>query len=259
MWLFAYNVLDLHSGNISFQLPNLDTWTLDDIYEQFGRPRTSDISRIDGQSLGPEVPHYAVEPAYLRDPGGAAAPKRIKIIDFGEASFSTEKRTELNTPMLLQPPELFFNENIGLPADIWAFACAIFDIFGKRALFEAFAPHPDDVFVEMISTLGMLPDRWWNKWETRDQYCHSNGVLNTDNKLCFHDEPRPLSLRVERMRLNLRAPMKTVPEQLNTEDSAGLLNLLASMLKYEPSERATAEEVVKSEWVQQLLRDSENR
>lgn len=182
-------------------------------------------------------------------------PKQIKIIDFGEASFSTEKRRELNTPMLLQPPETFFAENIGLPADIWAFACAIFDIFGKRTLFEAFMPHPDDVLVEMISTLGMLPDRWWNKWENRNQYFHSNGVLNTDNKLYFHDEPRPLSLRVERMRLNLRAPMKKVPEQLNAEDSAGLLNLLTSMLKYEPSKRATVEEVVKSAWVQQLLRE----
>jgi len=249
-------VLDLHDRNISFQLPNLDSWTPQQIYELFDEPSTNTVSRTDGQPLGPEAPPYAVEPACLRNPGGETGPKQIKIIDFGEASFSKEQRRELNTPILLQPPELFFDENIGLQADIWALACTIFDVFGKRGLFEAFMPNSDSVLFEMISALGKLPDRWWKKWGNRSQYFFSDGTLKTEDKIFFQDEPRPLAQRVEHMRLNLGGRMKKIPEQLNAEDSASLQKLLASMLKYEPSERATAEEVVNSEWIQRLLRES---
>ena len=119
------------------------------------------ISRLDDQPLSQEVPPYTVEPAYFWSSHQATLEKRIKIIDFGEASFSNEERKKLHTPMPFRAPEPFFDEGVGLPSDIWALACTIFDIFGKRSLFEAFIPDKDSMILEMNSTLGMLPDRWW--------------------------------------------------------------------------------------------------
>ncbi len=251
----AYNMLDLHSKNISFTLPHLDSWPIEKIHESFGEPITNTVSRLDDQPLGPEVPSYTVESAYFWSPDQDALEKQIMIIDFGEASFSTEERKKLHTLMPLRAPESFFGEEIGLPVDIWALACTIYDIFGKRSPFDTFMPDRDSVVLEMVSTLGMLPDRWWGKWENRSRYFLSDHTPNTDIIMNYTEEAKPLAVRIEQTRFGRGEQSKETLEKLNTQDLAGLRKLLASMLRYEPSERATAEECVKLEWVQQLLRE----
>ena len=213
------------------------------------------VSRLDDQPLGPEVPPYTVESAYFRSPIEEGHRKRIKIIDFGEASFLMEERKTLRTPMILQAPEAFFGESVGGPADIWAFACTVFDIFGKRSLFETFMPDKDSVLLEMVSALGMPPKRWWEKWENRSRYFLSDGAPNTNSVAKYHENAKPLALLVQQMRLNHEGQLEEGVEQLSAENLATLQELLASTLRYEPSERATVEEIVKLDWVQQLLRD----
>lgn len=61
------------------------------------------------------------------------------------------------------------------------------------------------------------------------------------------------------MRLTRRGNSLEGSEQLTVNDLAGLKNLLALTLDYEPSERATADEIVKLDWVQQLLRELESK
>ena len=103
----AHNVLDLHLGNIAFELPCLDSWTVEQVHERFGEPSTDMISRLDGQPLGPEAPPYTVRPAYFWTPGEEGLMKPLKIIDFGEASFFKGERKKMHSPMLLRPPNRF--------------------------------------------------------------------------------------------------------------------------------------------------------
>lgn len=238
--------------NVVFTLPDIDSWTIEQIYENFGKPRTDTVSRLDDQPLDPAVPPYTVELVYFFRPTRMRLTKQIKIMDFGEASFSNEERVKSNTPMLLRPPEAFFNESIGMPADIWALACAIFDLFGKRSLFESFIPDKDSVLLEMIETLGMLPDRWWRRWKTRRRYLLDDGAWNPKTMI-LDEEFKPLALRIKRMRLTRKGCIDEGSEQLDGEALVGLHNLLTSLLRYEPSQRLTTKEVLKSNWVQQLL------
>ena len=108
--------------HVSFQLPGIDSWTIEQIYERFDEPRTAWILRLDDQPLDLEVPPYTVESAYF-SPDRKRPMKKIKIIDFGEASFSSEARVKSNTKWRLRPPETM---SIGLPADIWFLACIVF-------------------------------------------------------------------------------------------------------------------------------------
>lgn len=248
----AYKLPDLHSMNISFSLPDIDAWTVEQINECFGEPRMNKVSRLDHQPLGPEVPPYTVESTYFFSPDETPPSKQIKIMDFGEASFSNEKRVTSRTPILLRSPEALFGESIGLPADIWAFACSVFDIFGERTLFESFIKNKDTVLLEMISTLGMLPDRWWKNWEARRFYLLDDGTWNPNTMTQDH-ESKSLALRIQQMRHTRSGELVEGSGQLNAEDLTGLQTLLASLLRYEPSERLTAEEIVKSDWVQRML------
>lgn len=214
--------------------------------------------RLDDQPLGPEAPSYTVEPGYLGSRCEEGLMKKIKIIDFGEASFAKEPRRKLNTPILLQAPEALFDESIGLPADIWALGCTIFEIFGKTSLFVNtdcyFRPSKHDALFEMVDTLGMLPDRWWKEWEIGHHYYSSDGTRTPHAS--YLGKPRSLPERVSHMRLNLYGRTGEDNEPMNREDAIGLMKLLMSILEYEPSKRATAEEVVNSEWIQRLLRES---
>lgn len=261
-YIHSHGILhgDLHTTNISFKLPDIDAWTIERIHESLGKPRTNPVLHLDDQSLGPEVPPYTVESAQFSCPHllsqyEEGLTRQIRIMDFEEASFSNEERAKSHTPNLLRSPEAFFGESIGLPADIWAAACTIFDIFGKRTLFEPFIISKDEVLLEMNSTLGMLPDRWWRSWESRRPYLLDDGSWNP-HSMAKDPEIKPLALRIKQMRLGQKDQLEKGSEQLSAEDLAGLQKLLASLLRYEPSERLTAKETLKSDWVQHLLLDS---
>ena len=117
-------------------------------------------------------------------------------------------------------------------------------------------PHKESVLLEMISTLGKLPERWWYKWEYRSQYFSSDGAPTRNIIEMDPQGPRRLALRVQQMRLGWGEQSEEAPKSFNAQDLASLEKLLASMLRYEPSERATTEDVVQLEWVQQLLREA---
>ncbi|MCJ1472209.1 hypothetical protein MMC13_000856 [Lambiella insularis] len=250
---------DLHTHNIAFELPDINSWTLEQIFSHYGEPRTNEVHRRDDQPLGLEAPPYLVEPVFLWKPGDTVPARRIKILDYGEASFANKERKRLGTPLRLQPPESFFEESVGLPADMWAFACTAFEIFGRSDLFERwYRAERDTVLAEMVRTLGILPQRWWDKWDNRSKFCMSDGTPNhKPSKLLpqsvFPPGFKPLALRVQDIRLDDGREADGLPDQLSEDDSTGFLRLLSSLLRYEPSERATAEEVVKSDWIRQHI------
>lgn len=103
---------DLHPNNILFQIPNFNSWTVDEVYKKFGEPVQVLNRRLDNGTLGPEVPSYSIFPADMIVPADQVKDNKIKISDFGEA-FLTNPPKSLHTPMLLLPPETLFLEKFG--------------------------------------------------------------------------------------------------------------------------------------------------
>ncbi|KAI9676570.1 MAG: hypothetical protein M1817_000729 [Caeruleum heppii] len=226
------------------EIPKFDSWTVDEVYKKFGEPVSVRNRRLDDGPLGPEVPSHSVFPVDMVVPADQVEQSRIRISDFGEAFLDHPPKT-LHTPMLLLPPETFFHETLGPPADIWTLACTLYEILGERPLFEAFVPNPDDTIAEMISTLGVLPSRWWKQWQKRPDYFLEDGSWNPEFSGIMSPVTRPLNERLWGMGRGRR------PEQckFSTEEMASLERLLVGMLKYEPSERITAGEAVRSDYM----------
>lgn len=242
-------MIDLHIKNIAYRIPDLDTWSVDQVHQQLGSPHKQAISRKDSSPLGPEAPPYAVVPANLSVLGKFPG-EDIVILDFGEASFASESRKTWHAPIVLQAPEALLGEPVGQPADIWAFACSVFGIFNNRALFDGFMPNADDVLSEIVDTLGRLPEPWWKKWEQRAEFYEEDGSKKTEDLTEEYRETKPLSVRVRRMRSC--PPAARAAEQLGEEDLVGLQTLLERCLQLRPEDRATAEEITKLDWIQSL-------
>lgn len=201
---------------------------------------------MDQSRTGPEAPNYCVPPGMIFQSCEEVQDPRIIISDFGEAFFENYEHKDLRTPILLLPPEFIFNEPLSKAADVWTLAHTLYEILGERPLFEGFMPDEDHVVAEMISTLGNLPERWWNRWERRPDFFHEDRSWNEDTSRAHAPYSRPL---VERLSIMGRGQDPATCE-FSMEEMSCLENLLRSMLAFEPSTRTTTKMTISSEWMQ---------
>lgn len=94
-------------------------------------------------------------------------------------------------------------------------------------------PDEDHAIAEMISTLGPLPKRLWDRWEKKGDFFLPNGSWKKDTNCAHAPWSRPLG---ERLGLMGRQ------SEFGADEIVALENLLRGMLNYEPSQRITAKE-----------------
>ena len=220
---------------------------MDQVYAKYGEPIKVPNRRIDNDALGPEVPSYSIFPIDMIVPADHIKSHNIQISDFGAASLIENPPTTLNIPVLLRPPEAFFDEKLGPQVDIWTLGCILYEILGEHPLFEAFIPNMDDTLAEMVSTLGKLPSRWWGNhgWPKRPVYFMDDGSWNPDFRGIMSPVTKSLKERIQGMGRDL------ISKQWDfaLEEIASLERLLAAMLRYEPEERVTADDAMRSEYM----------
>lgn len=175
----------------------------------------------------------------MAPPSSEVRSSKIKITDFGQAFELADPPMRLATPKAYSPPELAFEEKASASADIWTLACTCYEILGAHSLFFSFLGSRDDVLEEMVDTLGIFPKRWWDLWPQRDQRFTKDGLKRKGS-------PKSLRLRVRDMGRGMDAKYP----DFSAEEKAALEQLLHSMLRYEPSEQVSAQEVLYSELMQ---------
>jgi serine/threonine-protein kinase SRPK3 len=161
---------------LKLQLPRFNELTVGDLYGQVGPPSTTPVNRKDGVPVTPYAPAQAVYPMFVNMPANDVANPEIVISDYGTSFFvSQEKTPKLHTFPHYRPPEDFFGDPITLAADVWTLGVNLYEIMGERPLFEVFGWDSDDIIGGMVSTLGRLPERWWNKWPKRPEFFEADG------------------------------------------------------------------------------------
>ncbi|KAL9017910.1 MAG: hypothetical protein Q9185_004771 [Variospora sp. 1 TL-2023] len=233
---------DLHLNNILFTLRDINHLSVDEIYHRFSTPQLTKVNRLDGGPIGPGVPSHSTSPANFYVYCLEVDDPRICITDFGESWLgdAVHPKGYLNTPMLYRPPEAVFAKDLlSFPGDIWTLACSVFEIMGDGTLFEGFFPDEADVVAEMVSCLGPLPLSWWDAWEGRSEFFVENGVWKSD----IGRQSRPLRSRIQTM------GRQQHPDSLSPDEAESLAAMLTTMLEYDPAKRATADDVVNSDWM----------
>lgn len=84
----ASSLLDIHLGNAMLKSPSsLNSLSVEQLHEKYGRPETVAVSRVDGAPLPHNIPEKAVLPLYLgKKAHEISLPEtRLILADFGEA------------------------------------------------------------------------------------------------------------------------------------------------------------------------------
>lgn len=130
---------------------------------------------------------------------------------------------------------------------MWTLGCSLYELLGERPLFEVFNADQDHAIAEMISTLGPLPQRWWEQWHKKTDFFLEDGSWKQDTHRAHAPYDRPLRERLVRMGRMLSDSNQ--PRDLGAEELQQIHRLLLDMLTYEPSKRITSSDVLQSAWM----------
>lgn len=242
---------DLHLGNVLLAFPkSMDEMPSDKLFETFGSPVLEPVKIIGNEKEQPlpvGIPSHIVVPAWFgtRSEDVKLHEASIMLTDFGESfTPSTEKRFHSNTPLTIRPPETRFapEKPLSFAADIWTLACSIWTILGQRPLVDIFSFTDDYVTREQVDALGMLPEDWSARWDTRSRYFNGQGDLL--DPTC---KRRGLEVRFED---SIQLPRRECGmESMSDEEKTALLGMLRAMLAFVPEERPTAASLLDCEWM----------
>lgn len=113
-------------------------------------------------------------------------------------------------------------------------------------LFGTFLLTEDSVTEDWVDALGRLPDEWWDRWDARGDKFSEDGerLDHTDD-----DVRRPIERRFERRLQELRR--EEGRQEWDAEELVALLGMLKAMLRFQPAERMSIAEALRSEWIVQ--------
>ncbi|TQN68767.1 Serine/threonine-protein kinase SRPK [Colletotrichum shisoi] len=241
---------DLHLGNLLLQLPSsLNNVSADQFYAEFGAPEPEAIVRLDGKptSSAAGVPPYAIPPVWLGKASDEIALNEAKLllVDFGVAFRPSEKsRFESYTPLVIRPPEAFFEPKtpLSLASDIWSLGCTVFELLAHRSLIDGILAPQDEITAQQVHLQGPLPSEWWSSWEERSKWFDEAGrPLSNERDIWTWDRRFEQWVQEPRQSCGM--------DVIDDEEKAALFEMLRRMLAWRPSERPTAEEVLDMAWM----------
>jgi len=223
---------DLTDSNVLFRLKRFDAWSEDEIYKHLGSPSTAPLrpkSRGPPGAFGPSEVVQAIQYSNL---DLALLNGTIQIIDFGESFFIDNPPSKiLGTPLSFLAPELMFGWRASVHSDIWALGCLIFELCASRELFFSFFGTNVEALSAIIHTLSPLPQEWRDRYYDRETQLHG-----------FFD---PL----KEQRHSLSFLVDKITPKLSPIESKNFLDLLHSILQYNPSSRLSIDQILKHKFL----------
>jgi serine/threonine protein kinase len=235
----------------------------EEIIAILGEPRLNPVLDADSgkEHTLSTAPRYLVYPIAWENIDVKFVLKTAKMIDFGECFHISNPPEDVGTPGYYRSPELLLDHKFGIPSDLWALACTLFEIRTGRKLFESFDDDDDEYLEGMCMVLGRLPEPWWSTtWEAR--------------RRCFQDEPdeNGRAIPVDDSQTEIHANVHvSVPQGARSlvdklgpglwymdgprfnkgildEEKLVFADLLGRLLKLEPDERISAQEASQHQW-----------
>ncbi|KAJ6169706.1 hypothetical protein N7497_002549 [Penicillium chrysogenum] len=169
------------------------------------------------------------------------------LTDFGEAfpPASESLGQDCHTPIPFRAPEakFEFQSPLSYPSDIWSLATAIWEIVGMGAIFSTDFVDEDHIVARHIDVLGPMPSEWWHRWHARSRFFDEHGQPTESYR---GNRWPPLE---ESFEIGVQKWRRKMGGKIEEDEKDVFLDLMRRMLSYRPENRATAEEVLMSDWM----------
>jgi dual-specificity kinase/CDC-like kinase len=167
--------------------------------------------------------------------GGYSIPEstRIKVIDFGGATYDNEKKSSIVNTRQYRAPEVILGVGWSMPSDLWSIGCILAELYQGELLF---ATHDNIEHLALIErVIGPFPRKMQKRAKNTDlvdEAFDSSGSHRMDSVL-----PADQLSYVKRI-----APLDSI---ITYDEDAWFLWLLRRILIINPDERATAQECLR--------------
>jgi len=167
--------------------------------------------------------------------GGYSIPEstRIKVIDFGGATYDNEKKGSIVNTRQYRAPEVILGVGWSMPSDLWSIGCILAELYQGELLF---ATHDNTEHLALIERIvGPFP---------RAMLRRAKNVAIVDAAFDSGGSHRmERVLRADQLSYVKRtAPLESI---LAYDEDAWFLRLLRRILVIDPDERATARECLR--------------
>lgn len=217
-----------------YEIVGLQNWTGDEIYSYLGPPKTAPLVLLDGTPAPAFAPTHVVETLDYSHLNMEHLSSNVLITDFGEAFFIDNVPKGLGTPA----PKLAFGYQPSCAVDLWALGYLIFEIHTSRVLIPTIFGSGEEALAMAIETVGALPEAW------QLSFYDKNNPLENENSGQKH---RWFDDQIQRTRTLDSQIFEELPG-LSQDQHVAFLQLLKSILVFEPSRRLSAAEVAKHPW-----------
>lgn len=245
----------MHIRNILVKASSkLNSLSIEEFYREYGDPDLNPIEHRDGKLLSSRIPCTAVTPiciGRIKAHQFTLADTKVLLSDFGEAfnpAVHSRQAKDSHTPLGIRPPEARFEPHgpLSYSGDIWSLGLLIWQIIGLKSLFTTEFPYPDELISQYIDVLRPgpdgfdMPESWWRQWDNRAEF--------------FDNKRQPVSREIWPSLEDSFDQMQSwrrkdkIGEFMDDEKRA-ILNLMRTMLRFTPAERATVDQVLSSEWM----------
>lgn len=165
----------------------------------------------------------------------------VKIADLGNACWVHHHFTDEVQTRQYRSPEILLGHHWGASADLWSFACLIFELLTGDYLFDPkngkSYTKDDDHIAQIIELLGPFPKCLLKECYYAKDFFNSNGDLHRVSKL------KPWGLKdvlIEKYKFSVN-------------DAVEISNFLLPMLKLQPEMRADAGGMLNHPWLSDAL------
>lgn len=166
---------------------------------------------------------------------------RVKLIDFGSATFDWEHHSSVVSTRHYRPPEVILELGWSQPCDVWSTGAIVFELYQGHTLFQT---HDNLEHLAMMTRiLGELPQHIVRRSKT--SFFQASGRLAWDWAL-------PAARYASQHCRPLPQYRRHGPASREGQDESVMLDLVARMLDYDPDRRMTLKEALKHPFFDRL-------
>ncbi|OAY72938.1 Serine/threonine-protein kinase AFC3 [Ananas comosus] len=158
----------------------------------------------------------------------------IKLIDFGSTAFDNQNHSSIVSTRHYRAPEIILGLGWSYPCDMWSIGCILVELLSGEALFQTHENLEHLAMMERV--LGPIPEHMIRKASSNaSKYFRRGTRLNWPEGALSRESIRAVK------KLNR---LKEFVSQYVDHSSTLLTDLLYGLLRFEPSERLTAQEAL---------------